>query len=203
MCRMPLGGKNGLRVILVQKCIQSIKKKEEKKCCTWKTLGHDCKAHPSSSLERMTRVVNRLNVIVVTVQNQGFSYLICVIWTWHKEKQPCKWVSAWHRIALTPWTWAKFGNNWMHLNITFHKIGIEMILPFPLRPLRVRCVKKLPISHIWWSRHFSVTRLFAADFCWFSACPYTLWVKTLHTSSHSMFFLEFYYCLHSRYVLRT
>lgn len=135
----------------------------------------------------MASVVNTLHMIVIVVQNQGFSYLICVIWTWYKEKQPCKWVFAWHRIAPTPWTWAKFGNNWMYLNVGFHKIGIEMILPFPRRPLRVRCVKKLPISHIWWSRrHF--THLFTSDFCWFSAC-----VKTLDTffSFSVFFFLNF------------
>lgn len=38
----------------------------------------------------------------------------------------------------------------------FYKGGIEKISPFPRRPLRVRCVKKLPVSHIWRSRkHFT------------------------------------------------
>lgn len=151
-----------------------------KTCCTWKTLGHHCEAQPSSSLETtVTRGVHTRHVTVTAVQNHASSYLICVVWTRHKEKQPCKRVFAWHRIARTPWTWATFGKNC--LNVRFHTTGLERILPLPRRPLRVRCVEKLPISHVCCSRkHFT------------AQC---------HTLIQS-FFLEFNYFLHRRYLLK-
>lgn len=38
---------------------------------TWKTLGHNGKAHPSSSLENINRVVHTLHGIVFMIPNQG------------------------------------------------------------------------------------------------------------------------------------
>lgn len=166
MCRTPLKeDKNQKRtsctLFWVIKCIQAIKNLKINKYVLKMTRIKKRTQYledTGSSLQSSARLQPRekdqtgsVHLTIITLQNH-LSHLICVVWTRYKDEQPCKWVFAWHRIAVTPWTWATFASDWMYLNVRFQKLGIERISPFPRRPLRVRCVKKLPISHTWRSR---------------------------------------------------